>query len=656
MTENKKVDLHSRYWLRFVPDKALNVGSPDYLLHMATINKSIANIVHVVTGQNIKVEFNTDTAFEDNGTFRSDSIVISASQDVDDLDSKVGLALHEAVHMILSTGKPSIPDSVPFGLFMNHAMRENLIPQGIYDKAALIGVEKEDVTTHALLLANFFEDRRIDQWMYYKAVGYRPYYASMYDKMWYSDELVSLIGSPTTQTPTVDNYLFYTLNVNHPLITEVPLPNFDLIEDTMDLNNISRFGARDVTWGTTSMDDFNTSPEVWKTSIAILDIIYSNAKKDDQAKKNPRPSQGKGRPQYVCGIPSNGQPNGEIVRDGSITDLKNVLAQQMKFIKTQIEKEVIPQKLASEIEDINEADIEAREVMHGEYAENKPKVLVYRNFSRRVINSNVFPFANSLPSSEAAVIDGIHLGNLLAHRVRVFNDESNLAYPRQKQGRIDKRAIAGFGTGETNLFSRTMVEKKKPVHFHLSIDASGSMCGMKWHNALALAVACAKMADKTRNIDVSISVRAGISTASSGVAIVYDSRKDDFSKVRTLFPHLHVVGATPEGLAFEAIMKEITNAAPHNRKYFINLSDGEPAMYLPDDKYYSGELAANHTRKQMNIIRGNGFSVLSYFIEEGGSNELFSIMYGKDARFIDPTSVAQIANTLNRLFMAEEQK
>ena len=84
------------------------------------------------------------------------------------------------------------------------------------------------------------------------------------------------------------------------------------------------------------------------------------------------------------------------------------------------------------------------------------------------------------------------------------------------------------------------------------------------------------------------------------------------------------------------------------------MSDGEP-MY----QYYHGTAAAEHTRSQVNAIRQSGSKVLSYFIGENKSftgrrpHEDFKIMYGKDASFIDVTSIPSIVSTLNKLFLVK---
>lgn len=167
---------------------------------------------------------------------------------------------------------------------------------------------------------------------------------------------------------------------------------------------------------------------------------------------------------------------------------------------------------------------------------------------------------------------------------------------------------------------------------------------------------------------VRINIRASGGGGTAAVAIIYDSKKDKAIKMRELFPYLFSEGGTPEGLCFEAMRKEILEDVRQTRRFFVNLSDGEPAhswydMDMTTRGGYSGEPAARHTRHQVEDIRKLGIKVLSYFITEykgdikamqSNKHSLFHIMYGKDAVYIDPDSVTAIAATLNRLFLQED--
>ena len=56
-------------------------------------------------------------------------------------------------------------------------------------------------------------------------------------------------------------------------------------------------------------------------------------------------------------------------------------------------------------------------------------------------------------------------------------------------------------------------------------------------------------------------------------------------------------------------------------------------------------------------MRAKGISVLSYFIsdyDDSRDNESFTNMYGKDAEFVDVTSVMSISKTMNKKFLEKK--
>jgi nitric oxide reductase activation protein len=167
-------------------------------------------------------------------------------------------------------------------------------------------------------------------------------------------------------------------------------------------------------------------------------------------------------------------------------------------------------------------------------------------------------------------------------------------------------------------------------------------------------VAIAKAASMTSNINVVISYR---STYESNhdiplIVIAYDSRVDNFSKIKNLFGHIVPNGTTPEGLCYEAIMNEIMNTKDGSEKYLINFSDGMPQFHNKDINY-GGNDAIKHTAAQINKMKMGGVSVLSYYVSSGGGDynmDVFSEMYGKDARFVNVTEVIDLAKTLNAKF------
>ena len=291
----------------------------------------------------------------------------------------------------------------------------------------------------------------------------------------------------------------------------------------------------------------------------------------------------------------------------------------------------------------------------GEY-DSGLSVLSPHKYSRYYYGSN--------STDTGFVEDGIRLGTVLGRKLQVRGESRETKWTRLDSGKIDKRLISELGFGNERVFNTSFVESYSDAFLHISVDASGSMSGRKWDNTMTSVVAITKAASMIQNVDVVVSIRSTHNVGGRGrssntvplILIAYDSRVDKFNKVKNLFAHMKVSGTTPEGLTFEAIMDEIVPTTKDRDSYFLNFSDGMPMFSTDGMSYYQSE-ALNHTKKMVNEMRTRGIKVLSYFIgdsDDYGREDTmrdFKIMYGKDAQFVDVTSVTSISKTMNKKFL-----
>jgi nitric oxide reductase activation protein len=216
--------------------------------------------------------------------------------------------------------------------------------------------------------------------------------------------------------------------------------------------------------------------------------------------------------------------------------------------------------------------------------------------------------------------------------------------------------ISQLGYNNANVFHRIVTDRFKNYFIHISIDASGSMSGNKFQNALTSAVAVAQAASMTTGIRVQISLRGTHTFDNNGERSVtvyaYDSAKDKMNKIRTMFRYLDTFGCTPEGIAFKSIEKYIKADAKGDECIFVNYSDGEPTTVRGVGYNYNG---VEFTRRVVNNFRESGINVVSYFIKDSYMYEStvdnFRKMYGPDAQFINPESMTDVSKTLNQKFL-----
>jgi len=642
---------------------------------LAGYRRAIANFVTIVTGESdIKVNFTTA------GNSYTDGKTVTISSKLDDklFDSSVGLALHEGSHIKLSD----------FSFLKN---LEYEIQEELYLLGEKKGFSRHEVMSHVKNLLNYVEDRRIDNFVFTTSPGYKGYYHSMYEKYFYAKIIDKALQSTEHTDEVIESYMFRIINLTNVNTNLNALNGLRDIWNTIDIKNIGRL---------------KSTQEAFSVASSILATIFDNLQDgieetDEYGDKIKKPASngneestenggGEGDSKTLSdeefkrlkdamssGDVKQGHNNGSdiVLSANQKRQLDNAIRKQEKFMKGDIQKKKVTKKIQSELGNVEASGMTYEEVgKNVGWSKNGVKCLVVRNLTKSLIDSNIlqclytsrysrYSWRDEDEVARGFVEDGIALGTRLGKKLQVRGESRDTKWSRLDSGRIDKRLVAELGFGNERVFQTTFTESYSDAFLHISVDASGSMNGDKWENAMTSVVAICKAASMIQNVDVVVSIRT---TQDSGnyrsrnsdcypcILLAYDSRVDKFDKVRRLFPHIGVAGTTPEGLCFEAVMDEIVPTTNDRDSYFLNFSDGMPMFSNSDLSYYNDE-AINHTKKMVNEIRNRGIKVLSYFI--GGSYERestsadFKTMYGSDAEFVDVTSVMSVSKTMNKKFL-----
>jgi hypothetical protein len=685
---------NSSYWLQDWDDDDILVDSMNDvekkshdLYKLASAKKAIANFVNIVTNDNINVKFNT----RGNSYTDGKSVVIGANiVEPKDFDVAVGLALHEGSHIKLSN----------FDLLND---LYNLVPQHIKDGAIKKGINNSVSIIKDLW--NYVEDRRIDQFVFNSAPGYRDYYRKMYDK-YFNDKLIdkALLSDEYT-TEDVESYMFRIINLHNKNTDLSKLKGLREIYKLVGLGNILRL---------------NDSQETFQVALDIFKVIMANLNPskiddwDDYESKSQTPGEGDdggnssddstmsdeefeefsnsilngdvpsggtddtptgGNSMSVDNVPDG--MSGEETKDDSkstssvqLTDrqkdlLKKKIEKQKKFMDGEISKKTVSKKNQETIEAIQESGSEVTNVGQnyeggwGQYKKGT-ECIVVKKLTQSLFENEAFPMTSIEWSSntvrmfyQESVNKGIKLGTMLGKKLQVRGEDRNTVFNRQKVGRIDKRMISSLGFGNENVFQFSEVDSYKKANIHISVDASSSMSGDKWEKTMINTVSICKAVDMIPNLQVQVTFRC-TQGEKPYIIMAYDSRVDKFSKVKKMFGGLGPHGTTPEGLCFEAIQKEFVPINTDLDSYFLNISDGQP--YFPSQGfYYHGDAAERHTNKMVKMIESMGIQTLAYFIgdgyDDGYDSKAFKTMYGKGAKVIDVTNVNQITKTMNQLFL-----
>jgi hypothetical protein len=369
---------------------------------------------------------------------------------------------------------------------------------------------------------------------------------------------------------------------------------------------------------------------------------------------------------------SNGKPAKGKLSQRQLDIIRKKIEKQKEFLRGQIKKTKVTASEQNQLSNIEQSGAELKVVgqtyttRYGGTTKGIECVVV-KKMTRSLMEQPNFPLTSARYSSkpeedtlyshyDSEVLEGIRIGTLLGKKLQVRGESRDTVFNRQLVGKLDRRMVSALGYGNEHVFFTKETDQFKKANLHISVDASGSMGGSKWRKTMVNIVALAKAVDMIPNLTIQISFRTTTNELPY-VVIAYDSRVDKFMKVKQLFKYLGPNGTTPEGLCFEAIMKNMVGSTTDMDSYFLNISDGEPYFH-GKDMSYSGDSAASHTYKMVKMIEGMGIKVLSYFVsdysnggEDTSSGYTFKKSYGKAASFINVTNVNEVTRTMNKLFM-----
>jgi len=657
---------------------------------LAGYRRAIGNFVNIVTNRSdIKVRY------QQNGDSYTDGKTVTIGSKIDEknFDHVVGLALHEGSHILLSDFN-----------FLRQ-LRPNT-PKELIMLGEDLGFTEGQVIGHLKNMLNYVEDRRIDYYVFTSSPGYKGYYHAMYNKYFHSPAITRALKNNTFgDKPTFDNYMNRIINFTNEHSDLNALP---------ELKNIYRTIFSQVKTMTTMAQAFDVAVDVLNIVYNNMDPIPADSDMEQVGEDGQGQGQGDGQGQSKSDMMNqaaqqlaDGDYHGyqQTMDDIKNTDwtkvkadlanqpisdkgsefsdltpqqektLNNALKRQKEFMDGD-QKKVgrLTKKDARVVQSMEESGVTNQSV-GGDVEQSSwrqassnysstTQCLFVKKITQQMIDDDVFPSllsgggyygGRTLPS----IVAGKRLGTMLGKKLQVRSESRTLKNSRLDSGRIDKRLIAELGFGNSKVFSTTFVEQYNDAILHISVDASGSMGGDKWTNTMTAVVAICKAASMISGLDVVVSFRTThYGSGRNGqplVAIGFDSRVDKFRKIENIWPSLHPGGTTPEGLCYEAIMKDFVGGTNNRDSYFLNFSDGQP-MFSGDGFEYYGDSALHHTKKQVKEIIKKGISVMSYFVgdseyDRSRNMDDFKTMYGKDAQFIDVTKVSSLAKTMNNLFL-----
>ncbi len=605
---------HSNYWL--IPPR----GEEMSMMEMASVQSAISNFVRILTKKNIPVEYYS----YNNGDSMTDgkNITISSRINESNIDSVVGLALHEGSHCLLT-------DFNFVKKIGNYLAERNLLGH-------------KDIIH---FLHNFVEDRRIDNFIYQNAPGYQEYYNTMYNRYFYSENIDKGLKSSKFRKETWNCYMFRIANIFNKNTDLNALFKLKDVYNIIDLKNIDRLKS--------TKDTFKVAIEIYETINPYIKNLTKNQSQNQQ------------------------QKNQEGCKSSNDTIKKEVINKSFKSQENFINGKIPKSKTTKYIKEL--VNIAQKHQLKNKFSTFtnpegvilKQRVTIIPNITNNLINNNfmgLFTKGIDPHNTKESLEKGIVKGKKLLKQLKIRNEEQRLETNHLKKGKLDsKRLYAANYTDD--IFKKIDIKTYKKINIHLSIDGSGSMRGDKWNSVLKNTTAIAYVATKLNNIDLKVSIRTTakeplLSKREQSLIpillMAFDSTKHSFNHINKLI-NFKTDGLTPEGICLEALNSFIEPSSYYLDSYLINMSDGMPTFTSKTGDVYKGDKAVKDTARVINLISKKRVNIMSYFIQSEANNSYrkkaenkFKIMYGKNAKFVDINNINIITKTLNELLLKKD--
>jgi hypothetical protein len=659
----------------FDEDETVEKASKYDHMQLAQYQRAIANFVRILTGRgDIQVKYNSGGQSYTDGK----TITLSPNIKEKEFDTAVGLALHEASHILYTDFD-----------------RTN---QYIEDTVRNTGSRYSDEVDQRKILLNLVEDLYIDAMTYRSAPGYRGYYSSLYQKYFGDKKIVEGLWSKDYAEPTWNNYLFHLINIRNPERNLQALPGLEKMFKMLDLPNVLRMSTFEdrlylskylfdtISKYVDATKEYQQQLQeqlgqggdgAEKTLNELLEQMADQQESDDEQEGN---GDGSGAGKFTA---SNGVNIGEEMEGTNAIDLdklsdkakeqlRKLIEGQKEFIKGQPKKGKLSKADQQKVDAWAEVDMEKKTVgANSEFSKKGLPLYIINDVTNSFIDNlgNTYGLRSYVGTySQNRINDAINRGKLLAKKLQLRNEERSLKTSRLDSGKIDKRLLHEIGFDNFDIFSKVNINAYKPSYIHISIDQSGSMQGSKFDSAMEFAAMFATASKYIKNIHLVISLRSTFDgSGKSGwsrwatqnvpyLMYIFDSKKHNIQHVRSLFPKVTANNLTPEGLCFDGIMKDTIQKSANTEAYFINICDGEPYMNYSSGNgsfEYGGAKAQAHSKKQMQRMEQNGVKFITYFIGSRHDFDAVEKCYGKNAVLLQRADeIGVITKTMNKKLLA----
>ena len=563
-------------------------------IFLAQVQKGVTNFVKILTGKDIPVQY----AVSGDSMTDGETVYIAANLKEDTIDYMVGLALHEASHVLLTD----------FG-YLNK--EKGKVLENTYK------IPQEDLD-NVFTLVNFVEDKRIDNFVYSTAPGYQPYYEELYRKSFYSEIIDENLKNDVFRSPSWDAYFFRIINIFNRNSDLDALPGLREVRDLLTYNRINML---------------ESTRDSVKVAVDIYDIIKEHIDEEEE------------------------KEDGEDKKmDNQEYKTRDQVDRQKNFINSQYRKKRVHKKVKEQVNKLANSDTKINNYLLSQ--NTSIPTLITKNWeeyftgpfghNEEAVNKGLFLGKQLLKKLKVRntvkkdIFENQKKGKLNSSKLyqALFNE--NLFY------RIEKEDYKNIFIHISLDLSGSMRGEKLTQTVQTAVAIAYAACNIRGFD---VEISLRGTIDPNKSKSMHSSNQVPV------LAYAFNSKKDSTKKLQR-FKKLITCGITPEGICLDQIRKDLPSPSYHQEVYLVNISDGLPNI---SSASYNFSTAINHTAKVVNEYKKDNIGLLSYFIHDTWdktqkSEGTFKKMYGKNAKYIDINNVSLVADSINNLLLSNTIK
>jgi len=563
-------------------------------IFLAQVQKGVTNFVKILTGKDIPVQY----AVSGDSMTDGETVYIAANLKEDTIDYMVGLALHEASHVLLTD----------FG-YLNK--EKGKVLENTYK------IPQEDLD-NVFTLVNFVEDKRIDNFVYSTAPGYQPYYEELYRKSFYSEIIDENLKNDVFRSPSWDAYFFRIINIFNRNSDLDALPGLREVRDLLTYNCINML---------------ESTRDSVKVAVDIYDIIKEHI--DEEEEKEDGNDQKMDNQEYKT---------------------RDQVDRQKNFINSQYRKKRVHKKVKEQVNKLVNSDTKINNYLLSQ--NTSIPTLITKNWeeyftgpfghNEEAVNKGLFLGKQLLKKLKVRntvkkdIFENQKKGKLNSSKLYQAPFNENLFY------RIEKEDYKNIFIHISLDLSGSMRGEKLTQTVQTAVAIAYAACNIKGFD---VEISLRGTIDPNKSKSMHSSNQVPV------LAYAFNSKKDSTKKLQR-FKKLITCGMTPEGICLDQIRKDLPSPSYYQEVYLVNISDGLPNI---SSASYNFSTAINHTAKVVNEYKKDNIGLLSYFIHDTWdktqkSEGTFKKMYGKNAKYIDINNVSLVADSINNLLLSNTIK